>query len=292
MSFYFHQTTISGGRFDTEGTAAGIQEIARVMTNHMGWTTHDDRTNQAGANHKMVLRTVGEDPGPAFYLIMTSGSSGGSVGQNEIGMQIATAWDETTHAVPASGVIAPTATTSSYLITSTNGFYSLAMSGDKDAVLLHTRVDDVGDRVFFGRCKNFLPTSLEPYGLYLLSDNNNNAALTDQTTTKAIVGNPPIALEGSSDAVLLSFGFSTTNEPRIGIASSAVAPIFTAFPVVLFAQNTSPVEKGAIGIARNAWAFLNNTAGLNDEMIFTVSGSSETYMAFIGTSESFVIRRT
>jgi len=291
MPFYFHETMISGARTDTEGTAAGIQEIARVMTNHMGWTTEDDNTALAGANHKMILRSPGEDPGPAFYLIMTSGAGSGQ-NQNTIGIQIATAWDSIANAVPSSGVITPAATTASYLQTDSNGFYTLILSGDKDSVVVISRANDENDRVFFGRCKNFLPQSLEPFGLYLLSDNDTTTRLTEQTTTKAIVGNPPIALEAASDSVLLSFGFDTTNEPRIGISSTAVAPVFTAFPMVLFASNTSPVEKGAIGVAKNAWAFLLNTVGLNDEMIFTVSGSSETYQVRVGTAESFIYRRT
>jgi len=292
MTFHFDEITVSGARFDTEGTSKGIKEISRVMTNYMGWTTHDDRTNQAGANHKMVLRSTGEDPGPAFYLVMTSGDNSGSVAppQDVISFQISTFWDASTHTV-GSGVITPANPGVAELgRTDSDGFYTLWVSGDKDSVVIVGKARNNYNRVGFGRGENFLSPDYEPYGLYMLGGTGNTAIDPFNTSIRSVVGNPPTAITAANDGAFRSVAFSSTNEPRRGLNPSEIVPIFTAVPLVFFVE--AAASTGAISIVKNMWGFLPATIGYNSETVLVSSGTDREYMVFGDTSNGLLIRRT
>ncbi len=293
MAFAFREVTISGGRNDTEGTSTALNEIRDVLLNEMGWVEEDDRRTQAGSSnvantHKVVFNADGgeDGTGPNWFLTVTSGTTAG-VGSDLLGIQVASAYDVSTHDTAASGVEIPTTHTTITLGADSNGYFNLWVSGDKDSVVFISNPRNSYTHVIAGRGLLFLDTNAEPFGLYL-----KGAANTDplSTSVRSIVGSPPVALAGTNEGEFLAPNLATTNEPRIGLGQEEA--IFTILPITHLADDTSPVRKGAIGVVKNMWTGVNHSGGWIKESLLTISGSNQIYLAFPQTSDTLVVRKS
>jgi len=293
MTFAYRQVTISGHRIGFEGTSKAINEIVDVMANSMGWVLEDDRRNQAGsatlsATHKVALRSSLGESGdqPQWHVVLTSGI-GAAAPSDLIGCQISTAYDTAAHDVPASGIEAPADHTSQRLVTDSDAQFVLWISGNKDGVVLVTHAGGQFNWLTFGRTQHFLTTSLEPYGLYIVS-----AATTINPSigsVPGIAGEPPQTFT-STEGQFLAYSLVAGNQPQYNLGEREA--IFTALPVIFGVNDTSPVRKGAIGICPNFWAAAPETAGIISPTEFVVSGTSERYMAFGGPTATLIIRKS
>lgn len=281
MTFAYSETVISGSRRGIEGTSSTIQRIKTTL-NQMGWTVYDDRTAQAGTNHKLIMTTSGESgTDNPWYLVMTSGSI------DEVGFQISTDWNLGTHTI--AGVFAPADATTVTLNTDEDNPCVLWVSGDLDALALLTRAQDNYDSVLVGRSRNFLTPAREPYGLYLIGTATLGVDLVS-TTVRGIAGPAPTAITAGSDAETKVIAQTTTDSPYT--LDGGVEPIYLALPVTWFLTDSATVGKGAVGFLRNVWSGPDSANGLMSETIIVVSGTSETYIAFDEGAHSLIIRRT
>lgn len=293
MTFAYRQVTISGHRNGTEGTSKALNEIVDVMVNGMGWVLEDDRRNQAGsatlsATHKVALRSnLGESGDqPQWHVVLTSGIAAAAP-SDFIGCQISTAYDTTAHDVPGTGIETPTDHTSVRIDTDADGQFVLWISGNKDGVVLVTHEQGQFNWLTFGRTQHFLTTSLEPYGIYTVSASTSiNPTIGN---VAGIAGEPPQSFT-TTEGLFLSYTLSSTNQPQYNLGEREA--IFTAFPVIFAVNDVSPVRKGAIGICPNFWSAVTENAGIISPTEFVVSGTSERYMAFGGTTATLVIRKS
>ncbi len=294
MAFAFRQVTISGHRADTEGTSKLLDEVTDVLINEMGWILEDDRRAQAGnANitltHKVVFNSNGGEAidQQNWFFTLVSGTTS-TVGSDFVSMQLHSAYDTGTHDTAASGVETPSAHASLQLGADSNGPYTLWISGNKDGVVLVTKSrGSVKSWMTAGRSQHFLDDTLEPFGIYINAVSTTYTAA--QTSVRSIVGDTPIALQAGLDGEFLAYTLAATNEPRSGLGNSE--GIWTALPLVHTADNTSPSQKGAIGICSNFWAATSNSTGIGEPTEFVVSGTGERYLAF-GSATSLVIRKS
>ena len=293
MAFAFRQVTVSGHRVDTEGTSQAINEITDVMVNEMGWVLEEDRRSQAGSTnvtltHKVVFKSDGGETGdqPNWYFTLTSGTSS-TTGRDELGFQMCTAYNTATHDTNASGVETPPSHTTLQLYTDSDGPGSLWISGDKDGVVLVTKVRGTKSFMAVGRAKHFLDDTLEPYGLYCYTAIN--SFIPTSVSVRGIVGEPPVAIANANEGEVLAYALAATNEPRVGLGNSE--SVWTAMPMVFTSDDASPSRKGAIGICSNHWSATNWLTGIDEPTEFVVSGTEERYLAF-GNTTSLVIRKS
>ena len=99
-----------------------------------------------------------------------------------------------------------------------------------------------------------------------------------------------MALTAAGEGEFLGIALATTNEPRQGLGQEEA--IFTFLPLVHTVDDASPLRKGAIGMVRNMWLGVTSNVGWLRESLITISGSSQTYLAFPDTTNSLVIRRS
>ncbi len=293
MAFAFREVTISGGRNDTEGTSKALNEIRDVLLNEMGWVEEDDRRTQAGSSnvantHKVVFNSDGgeDGTGPNWFLTVTSGTTA-AVATDVLGIQVASAYDVGTHDTAGSGVEIPVAHSTITLNSDSDGYFNLWISGDKDSVVFLANPRNDYRFVIAGRGLHFLDDNAEPFGLYLHGSSNTNPL---SSSIRSIVGSPPVALAGTNEGEFIAPGLLIGNEPRIGLGQDEA--IFTILPITHMVDDTSPVRKGAIGVVRNMWVGVTQNAGWIKESLLTISGSSQTYLAFPQTTTSLVIRKS
>jgi hypothetical protein len=296
MTFGYQELTISGSRADTEGTVEFIRNLKTFMLDR-GWTTTEDRTDQAGhadGHTRLVMQSNGEaGEYPTFYMVVISGSSA-TPATNLTYFQMATAYDTGAHEVPASGVLTDEFPVGvSFLNTRSQEDYYVWMSGDSEALAIVTRQSpSTYDSILIGRANSFMSVADNPYPLYLIS--LATAAITTAdagTRMRGVGGNPP-ARHGSSEMESLAYSVATNNQPyQLGPAHS----IYFAGPLLLVYDDGSPVRKGAFGTVRNAWDGVGTAAGLLQEGRLTASGTSgvQTYRVFTGsTTHSLIMRET
>lgn len=297
MPFGFKTFVVSGTRSDTEGASKLVQELSTFMVS-VGWTVTDDRTDQPGISHKMVLQSNGEDSNfPTYYMIVHSGNSATpTADQDTINILPATAYDVGAHAVPASGVEVPNNNNIAPIDVDSNGNTDIWMSGDSEGVAIVTKKQggNVYDSTFFGRANSVRTVEENPYPLYTAGVNG-IAVDPTPTAVKGIGGQPPQLFTGSSDIVALAYSFATNDAPyNIGAATS----IYFASPIVLVHGDTTggvPPDlhrRGIIGTARNVWVSAGSNQSLLQASKLTASGTfgKQVYQAFTTTAESLVMR--
>jgi hypothetical protein len=293
MPFAYRDTIVSGTRAGVEGTSQGINEIVDLMVNNMGWSLTDDRRNQAGnaseaLTHKVVLSNGQGESGDQsnWYLTLASGSAA-VVNQDTINMKIHSAYDTGTHLVPGSGVETPTTLVTHSISTDSDGNYRLWISGDKDGIAVVSVARDAYAIALAGRSQTFLDSSLEPFGCYLFSVAETAIAT---TAVKSLAGNPVQAFTGNGEGEFLIYGYSATNDPRMGLGNEEA--FFSALPIVHTVDDASPLRKGAIGLVSNAWACAPATAGWLKGTVIVVSGTpNKEYIAFPSPSTAGIVLR-
>lgn len=299
MSFGYKQVTISGNAPGVEGMSRLIQEIKDVAVNQMGWTIHDDSTNQPSTNHKLILSSNGETNSyPTFYAVLGSGSSTGTAGQDTIMAQMATAWNASLHRVPASGVIVPVASGVMLLGGDSNGVFNAWISGNKDSINVITRVGaSTYDNIMFGRASSFHSTSIHPYPLFVNADSNASTLIAGSPNVRVIARNPPEAFTNGAEGEALDMdSFATSNQPYDSTISGGVQSVYAAVPMFLTVDDTAPARKEVLGVIPNTWTGAGSSMGMLNESILTMSGTDgtvQTYIAFnVNTLISLIIRRS
>jgi len=296
MSFAFREVTISGNKSGVEGMSSALNEITDVLVNEMGWVLEDDRRTRAGnANvtltHKVVFRNNGGESGTdqSFYFTLTSGTVA-AVLSNNMGFQLTDSYDTVTHDTSSSGVETPTShTTTPFLTLDANGIFNLFISGDKDAIIIVANKEDNYSFMTVGKSKTFLDAISEPQGLYYFAATTTTTITT--TSCRTIAGNPPQAFTASSDSEILAITMGTNNTPRFNLGQNDA--IFTLLPLVLTVDDTTGPRKGFIGMLRNVWAVAPTSTGWIKESLITISGTSQTYLAFpTTTAGGLAIRKT
>jgi len=295
MSFAYREVVVSGTRDGVEGTSQCINEITDVMVNQMGWVLEDDRRAQAGSSnetltHKVVFKSnLGEsNDQPNWYMTITSGT-GSAQRNNFLSFKIHSAYDVGTHDTAATGVETPSTISTLTLPTDSDGNFVLWISGDKDGIALVTNSRSVYGHALVGRSQHFVDNSIEPFGLYINTSTDVNPAT---LSCRSIAGEPPQAFQNVSEGEILSYPFSTTHEPRMGLGSPEA--FFTAMPLMHMTDDASPsIRKGAIGLISGAWSCAPTGAGWVKETVITVSGSPDReYVAFPTTTNGLVIRKS
>ncbi len=285
MTFAYREVTVSGIRYDTEGTSKAIKEIEDVMVNDMGWVLEEDSTTLAGSNHKLIMHNNGGESGldPNFYLIMTSGTT------NQLQLQVSTAWTAgSPGSVPGSGTVSPL-TTPRTVATDEDGNFKLWISGDKDAVNFVTNPLSSYQSAHFGRAVPLLDTSFEPYAVYLIADAGSIPSVESASAYGLISNNPIIGINANSDTTVIAYSTLTTNEPY-NLDDSQDQPFYTALPYLWLSDNTSPLNKGAIGLLRNVWRSTN--LGIINETVFTNPANSEEFIGFDTNTTTILIRKS
>jgi hypothetical protein len=285
MGFYFQETVISGSRSDTHGVRKGMDDIETAMT-AMGWSTYDDE--RASATSRLIMYNEGgETTSSGIYLVVTSGTT------EILYFQLANSWDNVGHTFD--DLYIPAAEANAYMQVDHDASWVLWVSGDKDSVTFVSKTRGAYGHVIAGRGAKFYDDDFEPYSCYILTNPNivhtfrgAGDPANHLTRARVIAGNPPRTHE-TGEAEFLKYAIGTNNEPRIGMGQDDT--VFTATPILYTADDASPLAKGALGIVKNAWVISPYSAGVHDEMRFTVEGSSEEYMAFQGTTVSLLIRR-
>jgi len=299
MTFVFSEVVISGTQSGVEGSSAGMQAISTAMQS-MGWSVHDDRTDQAGSSMKLVLyNNQGEDAtASGIYVVLTSG------GVDQINIQLSSEWDSGAHnfgsgvAVPNT-LATPTANVAC-VFNDENGDYALWISGDKDAVVIvsknsgFNRANDYSIATF-GRAVPFLDTDLEPYGAYLSATTAASTLISPSTTrVYGLVGNPVEAVIASQAEFLSQYSIMQTevSDPRHGLYVGGDW-VYTPIPILFTADKTGGVTLGAIGIVKHIWTTTESEAGgLFHESIMYDPVSGREYIVFASTSFCPVVRKT
>ena len=276
--FAFYETVVSGSRIDTHGVSQGILAIATGMQS-MGWSIYDDQLTDPSDSRIVMYNEEGETTSSGIYLVVASGST------SSIYFQIANSWDAGVH--QADDLITPTVVSSIPLPVTHDTSWVLWTSGDKDSVTIVNKVENVYYHIIAGRGENFLGPDLEPYGVYLKEGGEGTPGATD---VRGIVGNPPQTLLIQNEGEFLVYPIAASNSPRTGLQGDEEDVILSALPLLFVVDDTSPLRKGAISIVKNVWNMRGTDIGVMSEMVFTVEGSSEEYMAFAGTY-ALVIRR-
>jgi len=285
MSFAFREVVISGSRPDTEGSARGIQELTTAMET-MGWTIHDDRTAQPSPNHKMVLyNNQGEDAtASGIYMVLTSGTN------DEIGVQVSTGWNASTHVLE--GVYSPLTAGPTSIQTDEDATYMMWVAGDKDAIAVFTKTEDIYTGLVAGRAVPFMDTDYEPYGVYVRESFPNSPVIPATSPVYGLVGTTPTAITTSNQASIIFPGtFGTADEPRTALQHDWEDVVFTALPMI-FMVDIDNDNKGAIGFVKHLWYFLTATnTGVHSEVIWVDQVTGMEYMTFASTS-TMVLRRS
>lgn len=307
MAFGYQQLTISGATAGIEGTAKLIQETKNFMVNTLGWTLTDDRTTQAGTNHKLILQSTGEDSSAStFYLVMTSGNETSvAAAQSVIGIRAATAWSTTTHAVATSGTSTPTASGTVTLTTSTNANYTAWMSGDKNSVVLITKIGSNYDAAYIGRVNQFTSKSQDPFPIYVVGASNttdtDNLVSTNTAAYTFFNASTAIGTSGDADAE----GFVQGNNglviggnqaPTQNIFNTSEA--YVALPIIMGISQSAPARRSIRGVAFNMWVCIASGTGVTGSTLtyedeFTTSAGT-TYKAFFNGApgRAIVIRKS
>ena len=296
MSFAFKEVTVSGGNFDVEGTASAIDEITDVMVS-AGWTIDDDRRSQPGSTsmtttHKVVLVNDGGESGtdPNIYITLVSGTSA-SPGSDTVGFQVATAYDNVSHDVPASGIKIPNTNNPSFLSKKfdgdSNGYINMWIAADKDSVAVFTNSIGTRDqRVIVGKCIPFMDRDAEPYSVYL--SNAGTFSATD-SSVYAIVGNNPVqSIITSSDSSFSALTLTVSEEPRDGLGQDR--HLYTGIPVLFSVDDTSPLLKGVLGYVDHIFTAVAQTVGLPRVGKMVVSGTGQEYIVFGQSTNSVFLR--
>ena len=293
MTFGFKTFVVSGTRPDTEGASKLVQELTGFMVSDLGWVLEDDQSDQAGADHFIVVRSNGEEGTyPTFFMQVSSGTgTSASLNQDVANVAPATAWDSAAHAVPSSGVSALVANSGPMDVDS-NGNTQIWISGDSEGVVVITKREstDTYDSLFFGRANPVLPVDQNPYPLYTAGAAGAAINVTS-SQPRGIGGQPPVAFTSIGDLDALVVGLASTNQPyNLGTATS----IFAAVPIVLVYNDTTPEPdlKGVMGTARSVWAGAGSSEGMLQASELTASGTfgKQVYKAFTLTSASIIIR--
>ncbi len=296
MPFGFKTFVVSGTRDDTEGASKLVQELKDFMIS-VGWTLTEDRSDQAGADHFVVLESNGEDSNfPTFYMVVHSGNSISAPIADTINVFPSTAWDTSTHAVPSSGVrIGPT-NNASPLDVDSNGNTDIWLSGDSEGLCCVSKKQGVNtyDSLFFGRANSFRPVSENPYPLYTAGVNGIAIDATPNSVD-GIGGQPPKAFTGTSAILTLGPLFATSDSPyNIGAATSIyyAAPLGMWYNLGTGGPGPSLDRSGAMGTARNAWVGAGTNQSLLQASKLTASGTfgKQVYQAFTATAESLIMR--
>jgi len=291
MPFSYRNATISGGSDDTlEGASAFIQTVEDVLVNEMGWVVEDDQTASAGASHKLILRSNGEGSEfSTFYVVLTSGTGGGTANLNAITMQMATAWDSSAHVVPSSGV--ETVFAQTRLNTRSQEDFEFWISGDSEGVVFITRQNpSTYDSLSFGRANSFYSQTVNPFPLYVMGDTSNIILSASNGAVRAIGGKTPRAFIGFECNTLPYFNLTAANQPY---RQSGASSIFVALPVLFNYRDSTPLAKGSAGTLRNSWSGAGSNENMLQESTLVASGTFgvQTYRAFTTTSDSLIIRQ-
>jgi len=292
--FSFKQVTISGANEGVEGTSAVINAITDVLVNEVGWLIEDDRRNQAGSTlvantHKIVFNSNGGESGsdPNWYLTLISGS-GVATANDNLRVQVSTAYNVSTHLIPASGVGVINSTNVTSLTTTrtdSDGYNLLFVAADKDGIAIFNNFGGTFWGVLMaGKAITPFDASFEPYGVYLHTSTVPNVIGTDW---RGIVGNPPSVADAANDGVTLNLNIAASQEPRSGLGNSEA--IFTALPIVWSINDVSPAQKGTIGFVRHIFSLPNSSIGIPFIGKMVVPGTAQEFIVF-GDSISIALR--
>ncbi len=296
MPFGFQTFVVSGTRDDTEGASKLIQDMSTFMVS-LGWTVTDDRSDQAGTAHKVVLESNGEGNNfPTFFMIVHSGSStSASTGQDTVNVLPATAYDVAAHAVPSSGVQVPAASNTSPIDVDSNGNTNIWISGDSEGIVVVSQRSSSSsyDSLYFGRANSVRSVAENSYPLYTAGVNGIAIDVTPGVV-EGIGGQPPEVFTGSGDILAIGYLFNTEQPYNIGAATSIyfAAPIFIWYNDTTGGPGPSNQRRGAMGTARNAWIGAGSNQSMLQASKLIASGTfgKQVYQAFTATSESLIMR--
>lgn len=288
MVFGYTNATLSGVVPGNEGVADLIQAIGGFLTGTLGWTETEDRTDQAGSNHKLILQSNGEDnDASTFYLVLTSGS-------NVVGFQGATFWDTGTHTV-GSGVESPSAATTVTLNAGSDKIIHYWLSGDKDSVNFITRVNGDYDGIHYGLIEPFTSSANDPFPVYLVGTSAVTVDVTVDTTNGAhsfLDGTTALTANEADWEAVFPNPVGTDQAP--GNIFGATEN-FVGFPVIAGVSDASPTRRAVRGFSKNLWVTIGpSNSSLTQEDIFD-PGTGKTYQVFFdgaNSTEAVVIRRT
>ncbi|MBD3260423.1 MAG: hypothetical protein GF334_01875 [Candidatus Altiarchaeales archaeon] len=256
----------------------------------------DDRRTQAGSTtladtHKVVLNSNGGESGtsPNWFLTLVSGT-GSSPGDDNISVQIATAYDSGTHAVPASGVANVDTTSVSSLDdfdTDSDGYNALFIAADKDSVsVFNNHEGDSWGILCVGKPVSFFDEDFEPYSLYIKTDINVDIT---GNSWLGIVGNPPETITNNGDGAVLTYtNLTDNNEPRRNLGNNR--NIFTGVPLLWAIDDASPSRKGAMGFVRHVFGASVDSAGIPLIGKLINEGTGQEFICFSSTNLSIFLR--
>jgi len=289
MTFSYAKGTISGTLPGVCAPADMIQIISTTLQNDLGWTLTEDRSDQAGVNHKVILQSNGESgDAPTFYMILSSGT-------DNVDIQAATFWDTGTHTV-GSGVASPTSTTVVRLHANEDITTKYWISGDLEGVTFVTFGNGAYDGAHLGRIRQFTTTSGDPFPICIVGS-------TAVSVDVLGGGNVYSFLDGTTD---LSTGESDWDSFYTTPLTSAGAPTkipgqvleeCVCFPLMASVSDASPTRRATRGFSQNIWTTVGpagNAISFNPQDIFTAP-DGRTYQVFYDSSSSsrcIVIRRS
>lgn len=290
MPFAYRELTISGGSDPTlEGTSRFIQDIKNVLVNDMGWTLTEDRSDQAGTDHKVILQSNGEDDDKStFYVVLTSGTT------DEIGIQAATFWDTGTHTT-GSGVANPTNETSVTLETDEDADYTGWISGNRDSVVLLSKVGSTYDAAYVGRILQITDPVQDPFPVFCVGTNVADVDTLAQTTANIysfLDGVTVIANNDSEWGAVFITPLDANQHPNNIFGSTES---YVAFPIIAGVANIVPLQRSTRGFSANMWVTIGpsatgSTLSQEDEL---EAAENRTYKAFFdsGISQRAVLIR-
>lgn len=295
MAFGYTKATISGTPVGVDGPIKFIQDVASFMVNTLGWTQVEDRTTTAGATKQLILSSTGEDSrASTFYFVLSSGNTVGVTGG--VGCQAATAWDTTTHAVAATGVITPSATGTSTIAVYRSILFDYWVSGDKDSVVIVTKTNGNYDAAYVGRVRQITDPARDTFPVYVVGNNSKSTTAVADTSANAYSFSAPNhALTAGSTAPFNSF-FPTPLD-----SNETPQNIFGTTEGVVCLPNIASVASGTAkatrGFSLNLWTTAGPATG-NTSMApedILDPGTGKTYQVFFTDdtdTAAIVIRRT
>ena len=290
MAFGYTTLTISGSNLGVSTPVELMRSLKTYLTNSLGWSLTEDRSDQAGVNSKIVLQSNGEDnTASTFYLVMTSGIA-------TVEFQAGTFWNTTTHTV-GSGVLTPSTGSNVSLSCAVDKTIKFWASGDKESITFIARRALSYDGVHIGRIRSFYPSSQDPFPIYAIGGSSEATDIDFLTGTSA---NANAIFDATSQ---LGGGECDWDSPFNNPLGSDQHPDnifgsterFTCFPMIAGVSDNSPVRRAIRGFSINIWATLGpNTTSMEAEDVFQAA-DGKTYQVFFNSSTSnvaLVVRRS